>query len=614
MPHRLTSVGGELLIPMLERKRLIDGAWIVSLVSGLVPVTALWFLSILEIDLERAAWAVLAYAVVYLVVATLSDRLSSPFAIAFTIRGTTLASVVFLGALWHLVGGLDNPMFLLMFTLPVLTSGIMMVGWLAPVTALVSIATVFFVAICESPDLRWYFERFNLTVPALTGFLSRETLAGTRAFHGLEMGPAYEFTLIVTFAFMQFIVAFVSTPLTLLLQRINARFETSGKLLTEVQGLFHAVLRASPDPSVIVYANSGQVVQASDSFFQRMLVRPSQLIGKGVLGIVEFVDPTRVRHAFEAQAGEIPFCVYRVHGETRIANLTFYRTEHAGTAYMYLGWQELTELYYLQSAFDAVEDPLVVVSADGRLRYANQTAKQVFGALHFGMDTDTVPPLQALMATHAMVPSDDRGPKRHEINGSPYAVNTLVAPLPSESESCTILWLHCVAQEEALFQQAVRDPLTGIYNRRYFDDALGQQIERTKRGQKVALAYFDLDKFKEINDTLGHAAGDAALVRFVAAVKTELRDTDIFARRGGDEFAVIFVDCDTDVASAAIDRLRARLVAEGCVYEGQRFEVGFSAGLAACHQEDRVEDLLERADKAVYAAKASGRGRLVVER
>jgi diguanylate cyclase (GGDEF)-like protein len=614
MPGRtvhVRGVTGELLLPLLERKRLLDTAWIVCLVGGLGPVALLWFMSILEVDVERAAWIVVVYALAYLAVATLCDRLTTPAAMTRAIRATTLTSIVFLGALWHLVGGLDNPMFLLMFTLPVLISGIMMIGRLAHLAALVSVLTVTFVALGESPGLRWYVERFHISVPVVA-FLARDA-AGSRPFNYLDVGPAYEFTLIATFACLQFIVAFVSTPLTVLLQRINARFETSGRLLTEVQGLFHAVLRAVPEPSVVLYADSGQVVQASDSFFQRMLVKPSQLVGKSIFETVRFADSERVHKAFEARAGDIPFCVYQIGNETRIANVSFHRTEHAGTGYIYVAWQELTELYYLQSAFDAVDDPLVVIGANGLLLYANRTSEQLFGQLHFGMDTAAVPTLRALTTQPSALPLDSTDTNRCEINGIPYSVNRLAAPLPGESGTATILWLHCIAHEEALFQQAVRDPLTGIYNRRYFDEVLHAHIERTKRGQKVALAYFDLDKFKSINDTLGHAAGDRALLTFVAAVKAQLRETDVFARRGGDEFAVIFVDCETDVAAAAIERLRGVLDREGGVYEGTRFEIRFSAGLAACHSGDTVQHLLERADLAVYAAKESGRGRLVVE-
>jgi hypothetical protein len=118
MPARAGSVTGELLIPLLERKRLLDTAWIVSLVSALGPVALLWFLSILEVDLERIAWTVFVYDVAYQAVATHVDRMKYADAVSHVIRGLTIVSVVFLGALWHLVGGILNPMFLLIFTLP----------------------------------------------------------------------------------------------------------------------------------------------------------------------------------------------------------------------------------------------------------------------------------------------------------------------------------------------------------------------------------------------------------------------------------------------------------------------------------------------------------------
>src|SRR5262249_26202408 len=120
MPGRVVFKRADLLIPLLERKRMLDSAWIVSLVAGLGSVWLLWFTSILQINLERAAWVVLAYVTAYLIVASLGDRLSSPFAVTQAIRLTTLTSILFLGLLWHLVGGLDNPMFLPLFPLPLL--------------------------------------------------------------------------------------------------------------------------------------------------------------------------------------------------------------------------------------------------------------------------------------------------------------------------------------------------------------------------------------------------------------------------------------------------------------------------------------------------------------
>jgi diguanylate cyclase (GGDEF)-like protein len=598
------------LVSLLERKRMIDGAWVVCLVVVLGAVALLWFLRVLDVDLGRVAGWVFAYTVAHLLIATFSERLTTSSAVAASLRAMILASVIFLGFLWHEVGGLKHPMFLAVFTLPVIMSGILLIGWQAQVTAAVSIAVVLLVALAESPDLRWYASRWHASWLAQIGEAAASMLPEVQAFPEMETGPAYEFALLEMFAAVQFTVAFLSRPLAVLLVRVNSRLEVSGKLLTEVQGLFHAVLRAEPDPAVILYGDSYQIVQASDSFFKRMLVRPSEIVGKTVFEIVSFAQTDAVREALAAPAGDLPFCVYRIRNDTRIANVSFHRTEHQGHAYLYVGWQEVTELYHLQTAFDTLEDPLMVIGLDSRLHYANNHARRMFGSLHFGMDVRSVAKLSELLDR---IPVDADGRRRLVIDGQPYDVHQLAPTAVGDAEACIIVWLHCVAREAALFEQAVRDPLTGVYNRRYFNDALARHLVTSKAGRPLSCAYFDLDEFKPINDRLGHAAGDAALLAFVETIKSQLRAVDVLARLGGDEFAVLFVNCDTEVAASAIQRIRAILDRDGWTYDGQSRPLRFSSGLAACLSDDDVESLLARTDKAVYAAKAGGRGRTVVE-
>ena len=607
------NLGTETLETVLERKRMLDAAWVVCLVALLATVAVPWFLSVLEIDLAKVAVFVFVMALAYLVVGAATDRFTNQTAVAISMRVMPLASIVLMGPLWHLAGGLANPVFLAAFVLPVILSGIMVSGWAAHVAAMLSVLVAFSVGFAESSDLRWYVSGGRESVYAFISSLPQLGSASSTAFPELRPSPAYLFTILVTFAMTQSLVAFLTTPLASLVLRLDSRLRVSHRLLHEVQGIFHAVLSASPDPSVVLYADSYQPVQASDSFFHRMLVRPSALIGKSLFQIINFEHPERVRAAFEEPSGTVPFCVYRVGGETRIANVSFHKTDHAGMGYLYVGWQELTETYYLHAAFDALESPLLVIGGDNRLQFVNRAAGDLFGSTHFGMSVDAVAGLPPIVEdSRGRTPADD--PLHRTIDGRPYNIQSLTAKLPEESGVCTILWLHCIEREEALFEQATRDPLTGIYNRRYFDDALAMHVERRKRGHDVSLAYFDLDNFKTINDTFGHAGGDAALRGFAQAMRSQLREVDIFARRGGDEFAVLFIDCNTEVGAAAIARVHALITKDGVYHEGRRLPLGFSAGLAECRAADTVEDLLERADRAVYIAKREGKGRCVVEK
>jgi diguanylate cyclase (GGDEF)-like protein len=406
-------------------------------------------------------------------------------------------------------------------------------------------------------------------------------------------------------------VAMLSTPVTTLSLRLQARLQAWTESMAELQGLFQAILSAAPEPGLIVYTDGGQVIHASDSFFKRMLLDPRDILGKKVFEVIAVTEPEQVRHVLHEHKGEVPFCVYRVGTETRIANLHFHRTEHRGTAYTYVGLQELTDLYYLRSAFDAIGDPLMVIGSDRQLLYANRATQEVFGAVHFGMDVRSSPAVARVVDDWSRY-GERAGQVRIRVDDQPYDASGVVARLSGRVEACTILWLHSAAREEALFNEAVRDALTGLYNRRYFNDALPLQLAHVRRGAKLTCAYVDLDHFKTINDTLGHAGGDAALVAFTEAVKRELRSTDVFARLGGDEFAILFSGTEAPVAAKAIERVYQRLAREPFVFNGQRLPLNFSAGLTGCRPEDSIEELMARADRALYAAKESGRGGAVV--
>ncbi|MBA3032213.1 MAG: diguanylate cyclase [Gammaproteobacteria bacterium] len=169
--------------------------------------------------------------------------------------------------------------------------------------------------------------------------------------------------------------------------------------------------------------------------------------------------------------------------------------------------------------------------------------------------------------------------------------------------------------EAALRELATTDALTGVANRRQFLALAEVELARVQRfAQPAALLMLDLDHFKRINDTYGHAAGDAVLVDFAATVHDALRQVDCVSRLGGEEFAVLLTGCTVEDARMFAERLR-QLVAERKVsYDEQDIEVTVSIGIASMQRADvSPESVLERADAALYRAKAAGRNRVEVE-
>jgi diguanylate cyclase (GGDEF)-like protein/PAS domain S-box-containing protein len=181
------------------------------------------------------------------------------------------------------------------------------------------------------------------------------------------------------------------------------------------------------------------------------------------------------------------------------------------------------------------------------------------------------------------------------------------------------------AMEQELERLSRHDPLTGVLNRRSFDEALDAQLDYTRRyGSGGALLLMDLDRFKRINDELGHAVGDEAL-RAVARVLSEnLRRSDtvgrgsagghLVARLGGDEFAVLLPEADPSGAEAVAQRLVAAVAAAPLGIEGSEVQLSASVGVANFDEYGcpPAEDLLVAADRAMYVAKAAGGGGAVL--
>lgn len=169
------------------------------------------------------------------------------------------------------------------------------------------------------------------------------------------------------------------------------------------------------------------------------------------------------------------------------------------------------------------------------------------------------------------------------------------------------------AEARALAELASRDALTGLHNRRHMADLLARWQQAAQRGGPgFALALVDLDHFKRINDSHGHAAGDQVLRVFAERAREVLRGVDVIGRWGGEEFIVLFPGCAADEAVVAAERLRAHVAATVVVLAGgQPLRVTVSIGITPHGPPEPVEATLERADLAMYQAKSQGRDRVV---
>jgi two-component system, cell cycle response regulator len=168
-----------------------------------------------------------------------------------------------------------------------------------------------------------------------------------------------------------------------------------------------------------------------------------------------------------------------------------------------------------------------------------------------------------------------------------------------------------------LFEDSRRDRLTGLGNRRRMDEDLERLAQRTARhGTRLSVALFDVDRFKQFNDTAGHAAGDEVLRSVAGELIGQCRSADAAYRYGGEELLVAFSDADLDSAIVAAERIRTAIEELAIPHPGvgPGGVVTVSGGVASLHSGEAVGTLLERADAALYEAKAAGRNRIAGER
>lgn len=166
--------------------------------------------------------------------------------------------------------------------------------------------------------------------------------------------------------------------------------------------------------------------------------------------------------------------------------------------------------------------------------------------------------------------------------------------------------------QHQLREQAIRDALTGVFNRRYLEESLGRELARVKRtGEPLSVAMLDIDHFKQFNDAHGHAAGDRMLQSLAAILQGNTRAGDIVCRYGGEEFAVVLPGASAEIARARMEFCRKAFEREALDYDGQELRSTLSAGIATFPTDgDQVNLILDRADKALYVAKEKGRNQV----
>src|ERR1700730_7329755 len=287
-------------------------------------------------------------------------------------------------------------------------------------------------------------------------------------------------------------------------------------------------------------------------------------------------------------------------------------------------------------ALQSLAEAIITTDKDGRITFLNPTAEHLTdsdGAAALGKLLEEIislvdetdrrllsDPVHQALTSGAPVNLSRRALLLSRTNGSERSIELSASPIRNSAQELigAVVLLHDVTEMRGLARQmsyqATHEALTGLVNRREFERRLEEAIESGHRGAgQHVLCYLDLDRFKLVNDTSGHLAGDSMLREVAKLLRDAVRDSDTVGRVGGDEFGTLLVGCPLDKARQIADDLTRSVGEYRFVWKDKIFNIGVSVGLVEISCESgTLEELWAAADTACYVAKKQGSGRVVV--
>ena len=432
---------------------------------------------------------------------------------------------------------------------------------------------------------------------------------------------------------------------------INKLFDALGERDRKIQGrdrLFRDFARTLPE---IVLIHDEKILLANESAAALIGVEPAQLVGRDVVDLVKpayralFRKSVARRLAREEvprrleiqlingdKSGlwvELQSSTIEFHGRAAILSVAR-DISHRKSLEVSLSRSKRQAQYTLESIGEGV----VTTDNDGRIDYMNHAAENSIGVNRDDATGHTIGELFTLVDDSDRRPLGDPVDRclsmRRRINmgrravmvthdgEQEHSVELSASPIrgPGDSISGAVVVFHDVGELRGLTRkmsyQAAHDPMTGLINRREFERRLDEAMDTAHSDEAVhMLFYMDLDRFKAVNDSCGHLAGDSMLREVATLIRDQVRESDFVGRLGGDEFGALLIGCPIDKARQIATDICNAIADYRFVWKDKIFSIGVSIGLVEIsHVSGTVQDVMAAADSACYVAKQEGRGKV----
>ncbi len=434
---------------------------------------------------------------------------------------------------------------------------------------------------------------------------------------------------------------------------VNRLFDALGERDEKIQGrdrLFKDFTRTLPE---IVIIHDEKIMLANESAASLIGLESSQLIGREVADLVKPAYRALFRNTMAKRlAGEdVPrrLEIQLISGnetglwvEAQSANIEFHGHRAIITVARDVSHRKSLEVSLSRSkrqaqyTLESIAEGVITTDNDGHIDYMNQSAEALIGTnrddavghrigelFKLVDDADHRPlgdPVERSIAMRRRVNMGRRAVMISNDGEQEHPVEISASPIrgPGSSMFGTVVVFHDVSEIRGLTRQmsyqATHDPLTGQINRREFERRLDEAMDSAHSEEAIhMLFYMDLDRFKAVNDSCGHLAGDNMLKEVAGLIKEQVRDSDIVGRLGGDEFGAILIGCPIDKARQIATDICNAIADYRFVWKDKIFNIGISIGLVEIsHVSGTIQDVMSAADSACYVAKQQGRGQVHV--
>lgn len=436
-------------------------------------------------------------------------------------------------------------------------------------------------------------------------------------------------------------------------QTVNRLFDAVGERDEKIQGrdrLFKDFTKTLPE---IVLIHDEKILLSNESAASLVGMEPEHLVGREISDLIKpayralFKKTVAKRLAGEEAPQRIE--IQMINGnqtglwvEAQSSNIEYRGQRAILTIARDVSYRKSLDVSLSRSkrqaqyTLESISEGVITTDNDGHIDYMNLAAESLIGTNRddavghrvgelFTLvdDADRRPlgdPVERCLAMRRRVNMGRRAVMVTVGSEQEHSVEITASPVrgPGNSISGTVVVFHDVSELRGLTQkmsyQATHDPLTGLINRREFERRLEEAMDSAHSDEAVhMLFYMDLDRFKAVNDTCGHLAGDNMLREVAALIKTEVRDSDYVGRLGGDEFGALLVGCPIEKARQIASDICNAVANYRFVWKDKIFNIGISIGLVEIsHASGTLQDLMSAADSACYMAKQQGRGQVHV--